>query len=123
MAKKNRERDELRVVQRSWGTYQPLAQTRADFVALSKLLGRESGGRLSGLWGSMRLSTSKDAAGYPKLRVQIHILGPSHALAEVFEALPNIRSKRRKGERPVDVQQVLLAEEANEVDRAPESSR
>lgn len=123
MAKEKRERHELRVVQRTWGAYQPIAQTRADLMSVLKLLSRAAGGGRGGLWGSVRLSKTEDAAGYPKLRLQVHILGPSHALAKVFETLPNLRARPRRREGAMDVRQMELATETDTVLRATDSQR
>lgn len=120
MAKEKRERDELRVVQRTWGAYQPIAQTRADFLSILKLLGRKAGGGRGGLWGSLRLSKAQDAAGYTKLRLQVHILGPENALAAVFAAVPNIIARpRRRDKGQLAFPETDVAEEGNALDRAP----
>ena|SRR5215469_10363721 len=119
MAEEERSSNTIRMGQRTWRDYEPIAQTRADLLRVFKFLQSTKSGGRGRVWASMRFSTSEDSAGYPVLRCQVLIKGPTDTLASLLKEVPNLRPKTRKArKRSLEIQQVLVAEKGNALDRS-----
>lgn len=118
MAEKTRD-DGLRLGQRNWRDYGPIAQARRAVIAALGLLARSRANRKRGVWASLRLSTPTLPDGYRILRLQISVVCSEDAMAEVLAALPNYVVKTsRRNRRRVDDGTIPLFPESDVEERS-----